>query len=43
MGECKWGDHPAGRTVITELVEVKTPKVLAKQLRVQTTYSNSKL
>ena len=28
LGECKWGDHPVSRAVITELVEGKTSKVL---------------
>lgn len=28
LGECKWGDHPVGQGVITELVEEKTPKLL---------------
>jgi AAA+ ATPase superfamily predicted ATPase len=29
LGECKWGDAPVSRSVLTELLEVKTPKVLA--------------
>lgn len=29
LGECKWGDEPIGRTVLRELTEQKTPKVLA--------------
>jgi AAA+ ATPase superfamily predicted ATPase len=28
LGECKWGDRPVNRAVVTELVEQKTPKVL---------------
>ncbi|MCA9965582.1 MAG: ATP-binding protein [Anaerolineales bacterium] len=28
LGECKWGDEPIGRTVLRELTEQKTPKVL---------------
>ncbi len=28
LGECKWGDHPLGRSVVVELVEEKTEKVL---------------
>jgi AAA+ ATPase superfamily predicted ATPase len=28
LGECKWGDHPVDRSVVTELVERKTPRVL---------------
>lgn len=29
LGECKWGTHRVGLGVIRELIEVKTPKVLA--------------
>ncbi|MCA9980987.1 MAG: restriction endonuclease, partial [Anaerolineales bacterium] len=29
LGECKWGDTPIGRSTIRELVEQKTPKLLA--------------
>jgi len=29
LGECKWGDAPAGRRVLTELIAEKTAKVLA--------------
>lgn len=29
LGECKWGDAPISRSILTELIEVKTPKVLA--------------
>ena len=29
LGECKWGDAPVSRSALAELVEVKTPKVLA--------------
>ncbi len=29
LGECKWGDRPVSRSVVTELVQKKTPKVLA--------------
>ncbi len=29
LGECKWGDHPVGRAVVTELIE-KSGKVLKK-------------
>lgn len=29
LGECKWGDAPVSRNVLTELIEVKRPKVLA--------------
>jgi len=29
LGECKWGDAPVGRRVLTELMANKTPKVLA--------------
>jgi uncharacterized protein len=29
LGECKWGDATVSRRVLTELIEVKTPKVLA--------------
>ena len=29
MGECKWGTGTVGRGIIRELVEDKTPKVLA--------------
>ncbi len=28
LGECKWGDRPINRAVVTELIEDKTPKVL---------------
>jgi AAA+ ATPase superfamily predicted ATPase len=28
LGECKWGVDPVGRSVVRELVEEKTPKVL---------------
>jgi AAA+ ATPase superfamily predicted ATPase len=28
LGECKWGDHPVDRSVVTELVDRKTPRVL---------------
>ena len=28
LGECKWGDHPLGRSVVVELIEEKTEKVL---------------
>ena len=28
LGECKWSNKPVGRSVVTELVERKTPKVL---------------
>ncbi len=28
LGECKWGADKVGRSVIRELVETKTPKVL---------------
>lgn len=28
LGECKWGDRPLDRAVVTELVEGKTPQVL---------------
>jgi AAA+ ATPase superfamily predicted ATPase len=28
LGECKWGDHPLERAVVTDLVERKTPRVL---------------
>ena len=28
LGECKWWNRPAGRNVLTELVQVKTPKVV---------------
>ncbi len=28
LGECKWGRHPVKRSVIRELIENKTPKVL---------------
>jgi hypothetical protein len=27
LGECKWGVNPVGRSVLTELVERKTPLV----------------
>jgi len=27
LGECKWGVNPVGRSVLTELVERKTPFV----------------
>ncbi|HUV89627.1 MAG TPA: ATP-binding protein [Anaerolineae bacterium] len=30
LGECKWGTHPVGRDVVRELIEVKTPQVLAE-------------
>lgn len=30
LGECKWGADPVGRSVIRELIEDKTPKVLAE-------------
>jgi AAA+ ATPase superfamily predicted ATPase len=30
LGECKWGAGPVGRDVIRELVEAKTPRVLAE-------------
>lgn len=29
LGECKWGDRPVSRAVLVELLEVKTPRVLA--------------
>ena len=29
LGECTWGDRPLGRSVVSELVERKTPRVLA--------------
>jgi uncharacterized protein len=29
LGECKWGTGTVGRALVRELVEVKTPKVLA--------------
>lgn len=28
LGECKWGDRPLSRKVVTELIEHKTPKLL---------------
>jgi len=28
LGECKWGDKAVGRSVITELIQRKTPKLL---------------
>ncbi len=28
LGECKWGDKPVGRAIVTELIERKTPRVL---------------
>jgi hypothetical protein len=28
LGECKWGVHAVGRSVVRELVEEKTPKVV---------------
>jgi hypothetical protein len=28
LGECKWGDHPLGRSVVVELIEEKTEKML---------------
>jgi len=30
LGECKWGAGPVGRDVVRELVEAKTPRVLAE-------------
>lgn len=30
LGKCKWGDHLPGRTVVVELIEEKTKKVLRK-------------
>lgn len=30
LGECKWGDAPVSRSVLRELLEVKTAKVLAE-------------
>jgi len=27
LGECKWGDRPVAKRVLTELVEEKTPKL----------------
>ena len=29
LGECKWGDRPVSRQVLTDLLAVKSPKVLA--------------
>jgi hypothetical protein len=28
LGECKWGDSPVDRAVVTDLIERKTPRVL---------------
>jgi len=28
LGECKWGGDPVGRSVVRELIEDKTPRVL---------------
>jgi AAA+ ATPase superfamily predicted ATPase len=28
LGEAKWGDHPVARSVVTDLVERKTPRIL---------------
>lgn len=28
LGECKWGDRPVDRAIVTELIERKTPRVL---------------
>ncbi|MBN1889443.1 MAG: ATP-binding protein [Thermoflexales bacterium] len=28
LGECKWGEQPVNRSVVTELIQTKTPKVL---------------
>ncbi|MEM7119558.1 MAG: ATP-binding protein [Chloroflexota bacterium] len=30
LGECKWGSDPIGRGIVRELVEQKTPKLLAE-------------
>lgn len=30
LGECKWGVHPVNRSVVRELIEDKTPRVLKK-------------
>lgn len=30
LGECKWGGEPIGRGIVRELIEQKTPKVLAE-------------
>lgn len=29
LGECKWGDAPVSRNILTELIDLKSPKVLA--------------
>lgn len=28
LGECKWGDTPVSRAIVTNLIEQKTPRVL---------------
>jgi hypothetical protein len=30
LAECKWGDRATSREVVTELIQAKTPKVLAE-------------